>query len=123
MTERKETPVYGKIVDDVRRKIESGQWREGQKLPGERELCNLYGVARGTLKAAFSELQKAGLIRQVRGSGTYVESREKGVRDLEKQADDLIAFLASLKLGEEEILTLGKTVILQKSTTVTKDGT
>lgn len=123
MTERKETPVYGKIVDDVRRKIESGQWREGQKLPGERELCNLYGVARGTLKAAFSELQKAGLIRQVRGSGTYVESREKGVKDLEKQADDLIAFLASLKLGEDEILTLGKTVILQKSTTVTKDGT
>ena len=123
MTERKETPVYGKIVDDVRRKIESGQWREGQKLPGERELCNLYGVARGTLKAAFSELQKAGLIRQVRGSGTYVENREKGVKDLEKQADDLIAFLASLKLGEDEILTLGKTVILQKSTTVTKDGT
>lgn len=123
MTERKETPVYGKIVDDVRRKIESGQWREGQKLPGERELCNLYGVARGTLKAAFSELQKAGLIRQVRGSGTYVESREKGVKDLEKQADDLIAFLASLKLGEDEILALGKTVILQKSTTVTKEGT
>ena len=64
--EKKETPVYGKIVDDVRSRIESGQWREGQKLPGERELCNLYGVARGTLKAAFSELQKAGLIRQVR---------------------------------------------------------
>ena len=60
--EKKETPVYGKIVDDVRSRIESGQWREGQKLPGERELCNLYGVARGTLKAAFSELQKAGLI-------------------------------------------------------------
>ncbi|MCB6608268.1 GntR family transcriptional regulator [[Clostridium] symbiosum] len=122
MTERKETPVYGKIVDDVRRRIESGQWREGQKLPGERELCNLYGVARGTLKAAFSELQKAGLIRQVRGSGTYVESREKGVEDLEKQADDLVSFLASLKLGEDEILTLGKTFILQKSTIETKDG-
>lgn len=122
MTERKETPVYGKIVDDVRRRIESEQWQEGQKLPGERELCNLYGVARGTLKAAFSELQKAGLIRQVRGSGTYVESREKGVEDLEKQADDLVAFLASLKLGEDEILTLGKTFILQKSTTEAKDG-
>lgn len=122
MTERKETPVYGKIVDDVRRRIESGQWLEGQKLPGERELCNLYGVARGTLKAAFSELQKAGLIRQVRGSGTYVESREKGVGDLEKQVDELVAFLASLKLGEDEILTLGKTFILQKSTTETKDG-
>lgn len=74
--EKKETPVYGKIVDDVRSRIESGQWKEGQKLPGERELCNLYGVARGTLKAAFSELQKAGLIRQVRGSGTYVEKRD-----------------------------------------------
>ncbi len=42
--EKKETPVYGKIVDDVRSRIESGQWKEGQKLPGE-ELCNLYGVA------------------------------------------------------------------------------
>lgn len=109
--ERKELPVYGKIVDDVRNKIESGRWHEGQKLPGERELCNFYGVARGTLKAAFSELQKAGLIRQVRGSGTYVESREKSEKDLEKRSDELVAFLVSLNLSEKEILELGKTVL------------
>lgn len=110
MTEKKETSVYWKIVDDVRKKIESGQWKEGQKLPGERELCNLYGVARGTLKAAFSELQKTGLIRQVRGSGTYVESRGRGNNDLRTQADELVAFLASRKYCEEEILELGKKI-------------
>ena len=98
-------------MDDVRSRIESGQWKEGQKLPGERELCNLYGVARGTLKAAFSELQKAGLIRQVRGSGTYVEKRDGRGNALEKQADELVAYLASLKLSKAEILSLGRTII------------
>ena len=111
MAEKKEIPVYGKIVDDVRNRIESGQWKEGQKLPGERELCSMYGVARGTLKAAFSELQKEGLIRQVRGSGTYVENRDRKGKDLEQQADELVAFLVSLKLGKKEILSLGKTVL------------
>ena len=51
--EKKETPVYGKIVDDVRSRIESGQWKRVRSFPERRELCNLYGVARGTLKAAF----------------------------------------------------------------------
>lgn len=115
MMEKKETPVYGKIVEDIRRKIETGQWREGQKLPGERELCSLYGVARGTLKAAFSELQEAGLIRQVRGSGTYVESREECGKDLEKQADELVAYLISRKFNCEEILSLGRAVLCGKS--------
>ena len=104
--EKKETPVYGKIVDDVRSRIESGQWKEGQKLPGERELCNLYGVARGTLKAAFSELQKAGLIKQVWGSGIYVEKRGARGNALEKKAHELVAYLVSVKLSKAEILSI-----------------
>ena len=95
-----------------------GSGRKARNSPGKGNSV----IFTGWRGDAFSELQKAGLIRQVRGSGTYVESREKGMKDLEKQADELVAFLASLKLGEDEILTLGKTFILQKSTTEAKDG-
>ena len=109
------------IRDSVRSRIESGQWKEGQKLPGERELCNLYGVARGTLKAAFSELQKAGLIRQVRGSGTYVEKRDGRGNALEKQADELVAYLVSLKLSKAEILSLGRTDVYKRQAIFTNN--
>lgn len=115
MDEKKETPVYSRIVLDIEHKIETGEWKEGQKLPGERELCSYYGVARGTLKAAFSHLQRAGALKQIRGSGTYVESRERKTGDLERQADNLAAELNALGFSEGEILGLGEAVILHKN--------
>lgn len=106
MSEKKEIPVYEKIVQDVQRRIHTGEWKEGTKLPGERELCSLYNVARGTLKAALLELQTQGYVKQVQGSGTYVEKRESKSGELERQADDLVNFLFSKGMDEAEILKL-----------------
>lgn len=111
MEEKKKNSVCQNIADDIRQKIQSGEWKPGQKLPGERELCTHYGVARGTLKAAFAELHRQGLIRQLPGSGTYAESRPDKEGYLEQQADHLVDYLISRKLSESEIIRLGKSVI------------
>lgn len=73
---KEKTPIYRKIIKDIQDKVEDGTYQSGQKLPSERELCKQYQVARGTLKAALSQLKQAGLLEQARGSGTFV--REKG---------------------------------------------
>lgn len=42
------------------------------RLPGERELCALWGVNRATLRSAIQRLVKEGRLYSIKGSGTYV---------------------------------------------------
>ncbi|GGM52960.1 GntR family transcriptional regulator [Dactylosporangium sucinum] len=63
---------YRRIVDDLRRIIESGELGEGSKLPGVREIATRYGVPTGTVSRAIAELAAAGLVQAKRRGGTYV---------------------------------------------------
>ena len=48
MTEKAFVPLYRKIYLDLKKKIQDQVYPSGQKLPYERELCDLYGVKRVT---------------------------------------------------------------------------
>lgn len=65
-------PLYQRIADDLRRKIESGALKPGAKLPPEPELSELYGVGRNTVRRAMHMLTKRGLVQTWRGQGTFV---------------------------------------------------
>jgi GntR family transcriptional regulator len=56
-------------------------------LPSERELMEIYGVSRMTVRAAISRLADEGLLYNVHGSGTYV-----GSPDLFAKAPKLTSF-------------------------------
>lgn len=63
---------YIRIVNDLRRGIESGQYRPGDTLPSESELVNRYEVARGTVRQAVSVLANEGLVTPMPGVGTVI---------------------------------------------------
>lgn len=48
------------------------QWRPGQKLPTERQMCAQYNVGRAAVRRVLGEMKELGLITQTVGSGTYV---------------------------------------------------
>ena len=52
-----------------------GDMQVGDRLPGERELAERWGVARMTLRAAVDHLVTEGLLERRHGSGTYVVPR------------------------------------------------
>lgn len=65
-------PFYVQIRNDLRNKIESGQWKEGELIPTENELSKAYGVSRVTIRSAVKALvQEQYLIRRA-GFGTTV---------------------------------------------------
>src|ERR1700752_1423512 len=66
-------PKYSQVYSALRRDIESGRWREETKLPSEAELVRLFAVSRITVTRAGKELQAAGLVQRVAGSGTFVK--------------------------------------------------
>lgn len=69
-------PIYIKIHDQIKKEIEEGVWKVGDRLPSERELSLKFGVSRMTLRQAIQTLADEGIIERKIGSGTYV-AREK----------------------------------------------
>ena len=58
----------------LRSAILEGRLPRNARLPATRELARLYGLARGTVVAAFEQLRLEGYLRGRVGSGTYVNS-------------------------------------------------
>jgi GntR family transcriptional regulator len=52
--------------------IATGAWKEGDRLPPERQLCRDFDVSRSTLRQALGELEARGLISRHQGRGTFV---------------------------------------------------
>ena len=59
-------------MHDIIQKIENQVYRENEKLPSERELCNMYDLSRITVRQALQELEKEGYIYKQHGVGTFV---------------------------------------------------
>jgi len=68
-----DTPViHRRIEGDIARRILSGEWRPGFRLPTEGELMVQYGCARMTASKAMSRLSARGLVTRRRRAGSVV---------------------------------------------------
>ena len=56
----------------MRDEILSGKQSPGERLPGEREMCEHFSVSRITLRHALRLLAEEGLVQRRHGSGNYV---------------------------------------------------
>jgi DNA-binding LacI/PurR family transcriptional regulator len=52
--------------------ITSGRLRPGDSLPTEHQLAEMMRVSRSTVRQSLGELEKEGIVRRVRGKGTFV---------------------------------------------------
>ncbi|MER3472928.1 MAG: hypothetical protein C4335_02600 [Armatimonadota bacterium] len=66
---------WKQIVENIRREIEEGKWRPGDRLPVEAEIAERWGVSRMTAHRAMNELQRLGLVIRRQRKGTIVASR------------------------------------------------
>ncbi len=62
--------LAGQMADIFCRGIEQGLW--GERLPGERVLCEKYQVSRNTLRTALAQLHREKLVKPVHGSGNRI---------------------------------------------------
>ena len=64
--------MYEQIAEQIEALIRSGSFAPGSRLPAERELAELIGVSRPSIREALIALETAGLIETRVGDGTYV---------------------------------------------------
>ncbi len=65
-------PIYLRIIKDIEAKILSGEWRPGDRIPREHDLCGNYGCSRMTVTKALSTLVQRGLVVRRRKTGSFV---------------------------------------------------
>jgi len=72
--------VFQDVVDQIQEQILSGKIKEGEMLPSERDLRDLFKVSRGTIREALRVLEQKGLIEIRLGvsGGAVVKSASVG---------------------------------------------
>ena len=66
--------VSSQIADQIRASILAGEFTPGEKLPPERELAEMFGVSRPSVREALNLLDSSGLVMSYQGGGTVVMS-------------------------------------------------
>ena len=77
----KPIPQYRKLYETLRKHILEGVYKEGDLLPSENELCQLYAMTRPTVRQSLAALAGDGYIRKHQGKGSIVHRlpREIGI--------------------------------------------
>jgi len=73
-TPRRSQELWRWLYSEIRAAILDGRLKRGSRLPSERSLAKQYGLARGTVTAAFDQLRAEGYASSEIGSGTFVAS-------------------------------------------------
>lgn len=68
----KRQPKYLFISEDIKKKIEQGEYNSGDRLPVERILCEQYDASRMTIRHALQLLERKNVIRIDPSRGAYV---------------------------------------------------
>ena len=66
--------VSTQIAEQIRSSILAGEFAPGDKLPPERELAEMFGVSRPSVREALNVLSSTGLVSSYQGGGTVVKS-------------------------------------------------
>jgi GntR family transcriptional regulator len=93
--EDENTPLYIQLAKNLRRHISDGGIDPGNALPSERDLSEMTGMSRVTIRKAIERLIEEGLLFRRQGLGTFVAPR------IEAQGSTLSGFSDdALRRGE-----------------------
>lgn len=113
--------MYLQIIEQVSQRIASGYWPPGHKMPSIREMALALNVSVITVKRAYLELEREGLIVTRQGQGSWVsETLDQAAiqfQELEQTLARAATLATALALSEEELVTLLKDYLFNRRST------
>lgn len=91
-------PLYLQVVEHIKDRIAQGVYREGDLLPSERELMEELHVGRVTVREGLRILGKEGVIRSVKGKGSFVQMSARQLQGSGEPGDFSRRFMESTQL-------------------------
>lgn len=75
--------AYESVIRYTKNEILSGRLKQGQKLPPERELAEMLGMGRTSVREALRAMEILGLVECIQGAGNYIAGNfEKSITEL-----------------------------------------
>ena len=101
-------PIYLQIMDQIKQRVAVGDWTEGQSIPSIRQLAADLQVSVITVKRAYLELEREGVIVTQQGKGSQVAPNPGlGTRlqeeELKKHLEQAIRLAEMLGLRPKEL--------------------
>jgi GntR family transcriptional repressor for pyruvate dehydrogenase complex len=112
LREVRKKKAHEDIVKQIRSLVEKGKLKQGEKLPPERDLSEIFKVSRATVREAIFSLETMKLVRRRQGDGTYITAArgedlvQPLALSLVHEKDDLIDIFSLRKLIEPEVARL-----------------
>lgn len=105
------SPIYLQLAAAIKRKIVTGEWEKGNKIPSVRDLALSYGVNPNTMQRALAELENENLLYAERTSGRYVtktgEVVKKALKEMvSEEIKYFIEAMSSLGVDRDKIVGL-----------------
>ena len=79
MTRRNQMTKCDFVMEQLKDKIFTGEYKSGDQLPPEGTLCEMFAVSRITVREALKKLNMMGLVEIKQGKGTFVKTADLGL--------------------------------------------
>jgi GntR family transcriptional regulator len=106
-------PIYRQILEQVRRKVASGQLKPGDELPSVREVAMTHSVNPMTISKAYSLLEAEGMLEHNRGKPMTVAGqarsqspRARRLEQIEPLVEQVALAARQLQLSQAEVAKL-----------------
>ncbi|HEY4214250.1 MAG TPA: GntR family transcriptional regulator [Steroidobacteraceae bacterium] len=101
-------PMYLQIKEQIRHRVAIGDWRPGQEIPSIRALAIATHVSVITVKRAYLELEREGVIVTRQGKGSFVMegadlSTTLQEQELDQHLQAAVRVGRSLRLSDHEL--------------------
>lgn len=90
---------YGKTVDYIKKELLNGHLRTGNRLPSERELAEVLGSSRNSVREGLRVLENLGVVTSCHGSGNFISL------NFDETMSELLSFMYFLKGIREDQVT------------------
>ena len=112
-------PMYLQIMEQIRHRIAVGDWPAGQELPSIRALAADLQVSVITIKRAYLELERDGVIVTRQGKGSFVaDTADLSTRlrrvELDTHLDAAVAIGRQLGMSAEELAARLRQILREK---------
>ena len=92
-------PIYLQIIEEIQKRIITGQYSPGERLPSVRELADEASVNPNTMQRAMAELERVGLVYTQRTNGRFITEDHEMIQTLKSTlaSEQIGAFLETMK--------------------------
>ena len=110
-------PMYLQIIEQIKRRIAVGDWKAGELIPSIRQLAADLQVSVITVKRAYEDLERKGIIYRRQGLGTFVakaaadRSREAKTERARALMRDAVREASEAGLGPRDLHKLFESIL------------